>query len=188
MKKEILVLLILFISCNKSGIKTTDFFDNPAWVEELIAKNNCKEEYDYAKLLVNLSSYDETCVGVFCPPYNHDQKVTTERMNQFRVELDTSRTPGISTSSDTITFSFNLVNKNKCFCADGWVHYPGHITMIRGSKKLVWVNHGSADIRPEKEDIEMWFNDPKMLNYVKQNKDSLDPWFYNQLVERGYLK
>ncbi len=176
------------MSCNKSRIIETNFFDNPAWIENLITKYNCKEEYDYAKLLVNLSSYNETCFAVFCPPYNYNQKVKTERMNQFRVELDTTRSSGILVSGDTITFSFRLVNKSECYCVDRLVHYPGHITMIMGSKKIIWFNHGSADFRPEKDDIERWFNDSKMLNYIKQNRDSIDPWFYKQLMERGYLR
>lgn len=188
MKIKIIILTIFCMSCNKSRIIETNFFDNPAWIENLITKYNCKEEYDYAKLLVNLSSYNETCFAVFCPPYNYNQKVRTEKMNFYRIELHNNEHSGISISGDTITFYFVLVNRDSCYCTDGLVHYPGHITMLRGSKEIIWINHGSIDIRPDKENIEKRFKEKKMLDYLIQNKDSVDPWFYNQLVKRGYLK
>lgn len=189
MKYYLAIAAMLFFACENPPKKQNSFFEDPPWVKKIIAENNCKEEYDYAKLIVNISSYNETCVSVFCPPYNHDQETKTGRMNQFRIQLDTSKIKqGMEISGDTISFYFSLWNRNSCFCADGLAHYPGYITLIKDTKELVWVNHGSASIRPLKEDIEKWLNDSLMLNYVKHNKDSIDPWFYNELEKRGHLK
>lgn len=187
-KVRVVFLMIALMSCNKRETKNSSFFDSPLWIEHLIEKYDCKEEYDFAKLLVNTSSYQETCISVFCPPYNYDQKVKIERMNQFRIELDTIDREGIVASGDTLTFFFKLVNKDGCYCADRLSHYPGFITLIRGTKEIVWLNIGSASIQPIREDIDRWLNDSIMLSYVRQNQDSVDPWFYEQLVKRGYLK
>lgn len=164
--------------------------NNPEWIEKIIEKRTCIEEYNYAKLIVNLFSYKETCLSKSCLSSNDDRITNkTERMNQFRILLDTSNyQEGIIEMGDTITFHLKMISKDSCFCDDRLDHYPSRISIVKTTKDIVSIGDGYVTVWVNQYDVDRWLNDTEMINYIRNYKDSVDPWFYNELYLRGLFK
>ncbi|MCU0423433.1 MAG: hypothetical protein MUC81_11535 [Bacteroidia bacterium] len=189
MKYKLAIIIFLFIACKKSNYNEKTFFKDPKWVLKIVNENNCVNEYEFAKLIVNAFSYNQNCLDLFCFNHKHIPTTNGEPMNQFRIQLDTSRfKSGLVKSGDTIEFCFILVNRNSCFCSDRLDHYPSNIAIKRGTNSLISIGDGAVTLHSIENDTKEILGNPKMLNYIKQNRDSIDPWFYKQLMERGYLR
>ena len=99
----------------------------------------------------------------------------------------------IQKTGDTICFSMRAYTNDSfnCHCyetKDGGV-WISSICILRGSYKIVKTTYyDGIGMFPEKEEVQAILTNPKMIDFVKNNKAIVNPWFYNQLVKQGYLK
>lgn len=58
----------------------------------------------------------------------------------------------------------------------------------KGTTDIIYLDYGPFMQGTTSDYAERHLTDSSMLNYIKSNKSLVDPWFYNELQKRGYLK
>jgi hypothetical protein len=178
---------ILLASCFS---KTDQGKPKQSMIDSLLTYNKCVDEYHFSKLVLNSLMFDKNCVAKSCTDDHVDYDTTSAPLFDFTLELDTLRKGAscIEVFSDTLVFTFSLRSKENCLCYRDSETVPRRIMIKRGTENIYYLDYGSFMIRPESDFSEKHLTNPKMIEFIKLNKSSIDPWFYNELVKKGYLK
>ncbi len=176
------LIFIFLMGCMKQGSIQQNL---PERIEERLLKYNCIDEYNYARFYLYATNYESLCSKLICEQSNIDRK---KLFISSEITLDPRFKNCISEQGDTLTFIFSSFINDSCSCIySANTSFPTAITIKRGTKKILWL--GSTAMRVGEYEIpdEIYTKDINMLKFVSAYRSIVNPWFYNELLKRGYL-
>ncbi len=198
------MLLLVFLasySCNESrenANRTKVKIDSINYkIDSLLLKYDCKNEYEYARLCEYAIYYKYFCLKSRCIDINKLQESevyhdSLQLMNtDIRLNVEDENPINIENDSFiTLKMLSFTSNDGLCKCQSFSKRaYPYGITILRNSTKIRWVHSGMGySFEPGDSLIQASLNNVDMLNYVRNNRAKVNEWFYNELVEKGYLR
>ncbi len=184
----IFFLILIFTSCfneKNSGLQEHSMIDS------LLSYHDCVDEYRFSKMVLYSLMFEKRCIREICTNNGIDYDDTTNMpLYNFNLELDTLNKVKacIEVFSDTIVFSFALRSKENCLCYKDSETFPRRLMIGRGTRNIYYLDYGPFMMSPEPNLLDKHLGNIQMIEFVKKNRNSIDPWFFNELEKEGYLK
>jgi hypothetical protein len=187
---KILISFFLVFFCVSCFDEENIGMQEHSMIDSLLSYHDCVDEFRFSKMVLYSLMFERKCVRKKCINNNveYDDTMSMPLYN-FILELDTLNKGKacIEVFSDTIVFSFALRSKENCLCYKESETFPRKLMIERGTRNIYYLDYGPIMMSPELDLIEKRLKNTQMIEFVKKNKNSIDPWFFNELVREGYI-
>jgi hypothetical protein len=189
-----LLLLLVFSACRNQNPKDENQISS---IKEVNSKGN-----EYPRIVDSLKItdlYDSARWIIYC--MNCDDTCLSQNKNQLKKVITVGETElvngGIKLYNDTIDFTFKYyMDTSEVKLTEWGYNYAGKGVQYKLSKKrLLSVIGYTTAVYMHVYGIQKDTNNrmfvplqPEVIKYINENKNKLNPWFYNEAKRRGVIK